>query len=308
MRCPIVLSLVLALAACNAPAPTPSDESSAAPPPTDGGQTAEDRMPEAVLGTYDTGGEACAETTTMTRLVVSPDTLDFYYGYATVDAVDARDGGYDVAATLYQLEGAVEVVPEPTTYRIEPTDNGLRFESDYGGASSLVRCPADRVRRRDGVVDPGPSGSAGRAVQSRYTQIADCETVESSEESGGFVERCSGYRGTPLYVSRSDLRHDVDAGVRNDRWETPGGFNDLGETVEWRIRDGRPFAVIVRYEVEGPGGAAAERRSDLAVVKVGREGALGCLVGYVQADASPDQNTAARRLADRDAASFDCAP
>ena len=96
-------------------------------------------------------------------------------------------------------------------------------------------------------------------------------------------------------------------GVRNDRWETPGGFNDLGDTAEWRLRDGRPFAVIVRYVVEGPGGTAAERRSDLAVVKVGREGAPGCLVGYVQADASPDQNTAARRLADRDAAGFDCA-
>ena len=66
----------------------------------------------------------------MTRLVVSPDTLDFYYGYATVDAVDARGGGYDVGATLYQLEGAVEVdVPEPATYRIVPTDDGVRFET-----------------------------------------------------------------------------------------------------------------------------------------------------------------------------------
>ena len=53
----------------------------------------------------------------------------------------ARGGGYDVGATLYQTEGAVEVVPEQATYRFERTDGGVRFESDYGGASSLVRCP-----------------------------------------------------------------------------------------------------------------------------------------------------------------------
>ena len=110
-------------------------------------------MPEALLGRYDTDPKACARTTTMTELTVSPDTLDFYYGYATVDAVDARDGGYDVGATLYQTEGAVEVVPEPTTYRIEPTDDGVRFESEYGGTSALVRCPA--APRPGGVDDPG---------------------------------------------------------------------------------------------------------------------------------------------------------
>ena len=256
-------------------------------------------MPEALLGRYDTDPEACARTTTMTELTVSADTFDFYYGYATVDAVDARDGGYDVGATLYQTEGAVEVVPEPTTYRVEPTDDGIRIESDYGGTSALVRCPA--VPRRDGVVEGQPGG-----VRSAYTELVGCEIIETSEESNDFVKRCSGYRGTPLYVSRGDLRYDVDVGVRNNDFETPGGFNGLGETVEWRLRDGQPFAAIVRYEVEGPGGTAAERRSDLAVIRVGREGAPGCLVGYAPADAAPDQNTAARRLADQEAAGFDC--
>ncbi|WP_420454812.1 hypothetical protein [Rubrivirga sp.] len=303
MRPLIAFPLALALAACNAPssADTPSPDEA----PVAGTTPSEDRMPEDLLGSYDADAEACARTTTMTQLTLSPDTLDFYYGYATVDAVDARDGGYDVTATLYQQEGAVEVVPEEATYRVERTDAGVRFESDYGGASALVRCTTDRVPRHDRVVDPGQTG-AGGDVRSAYTEIAACETIETSDESGGFVQRCSGYRGTPLYISRGDLRYDVDVGVRNDTWETPGGFNDLGETVEWRLRDGRPFAAIVRYEVEGPGGTAAERRSDLAVVKVGREGAPGCLVGYVPADASPDQNTAARRLADRRAASFEC--
>ena len=153
----------------------------------------------------------------------------------------------------------------------------------------------------------GPVPTASGDVRSAYTRIADCETIEMFEESVGAVQRCPGYGGVPLYVTEGDLRYDVDAGVRNDAFETPSGFNALGETVEWRLRGGRPFAVIARYAVDGPGGTAAERRSDLAVVKVGREGAPGCLVGYVAADAKPDQNTAARRLADRDAAGFECA-
>ena len=291
----IALSLALLLAACNAPAPSDEPGTESADPPTTAA-TASDRMPDALLGTYDADAQACAELTTMTRLVVSRDTLDFYYGYATVDAVDARGGGYDVGATLYQLEGAVEVVPEPTTYRIDPDGDGLRLDGPgEAPPRALVRCAAASVG----------DGTAG-GVRSEYSEIAGCETIETFEESGGSVQRCAGVRGVPLFVSEGDLRYDVDAGVRNDAFETPSGFNALGETVEWRLRDGRPFAVIVRYEVEGPSGTAADRRSDLAVIRVGRDGAPGCLVGYVPADAAPDQNTAARALADREAAAFAC--
>ena len=84
----------------------------------------------------------------MSRLVVSQDTLGFYYGYATVDTVTVRGPRYDVAATLYELEGVVEVVPAAITYRIEPRGQGdsLWFEAQLagqlaGGAPSmLVRC------------------------------------------------------------------------------------------------------------------------------------------------------------------------
>ena len=296
MRYP--LAFLLVLAGCTPS--TPSDDASwPGTPPVDRAptvQTSTDRMPEALLGTFDTDGPACTERLTMSRLVVSPDTLDFYYGYATVDSVRTRGEGYVVEATLYHLEGVIEVVPEPIAYRVEPTDEGLRLETDYAEGSELVRSPAGRVQRSP--EDPG--GDA----QSAYTKIDDCETIETFEEGGGSVQRCTGYEATPLYVSEGDLR--VDAGVRNDRWETPGGFNTLGETVEWRVRGGRPFAAIVRYEVEGPGGTPAERRSDLAVIKVGTDGSPGCLVGYVPADAAPGQNVAARRLADREAASYDC--
>ena len=47
----------------------------------------------------------------MARLSITPDSLLFYYGYATVETVMPRDGGYDVEATLVQQEGQVEIRP-----------------------------------------------------------------------------------------------------------------------------------------------------------------------------------------------------
>lgn len=305
--------LALALTACDPPAsPSPDDapsdgalsEGTPLGSPTDlrpPAAPSTDRLPATLLGTYDEDAAACAQGMTMARLAVRPDTLRFYYGYAVVDGVAPHDGGYRVEATLYQTEGAVEVVPEPASYRIERTADGLRVESAYAGSTGLVRCDGART----GAASWTGAGAAG--VESVYTEVAGCTTVEEDEESGGAVQRCPGVRGVPLYVSLGDLRYDVDAGVRNGSWETPPGFNSLGRTVEWRLRDGRPFAVIVRYDVDsGSGAAAVERRSDLAVIKVGTEARPGCLVGYVPAGAAPDQNTAARRLADREAATFDC--
>ena len=293
---PVLLGGLFLAACASEPTPAPpvgSDPGASSERPA----ASSGQIPNALLGTYDVDADACGQEMTTSRLDVRPDTLRFYYGYAAVASVDAEADGYRVGATLYQLEGVEEVVPEEQTYRLAATDGGLRLSSDYGGDARLVRC---------GTAGPTPpSGSAG--VESAYTEITGCETIrEADVEAGTTTQRCPGYGGVPLYVSEGDLRYDVDAGVQNDRWTTPGGFNGLGKTVEWRIRDGRPFAVIVRYEVEGPGGTAAERRSDLAVIKVGREGAPGCLVSYVGADARPSQNEAARALADREAAGHDC--
>lgn len=104
----------------------------------------ERRLPGAVTGTFDETQAKCSESLTMSRLVVSQDTLEFYYGYATVDMVTVRDSGYDVAATLYELEGVIEVVPAAITYRIEPRSqsDSLLFGAQLAGRapSMLVRC------------------------------------------------------------------------------------------------------------------------------------------------------------------------
>ena len=296
----VCLLAALGLGACAEPGPSADGPRTVAPPDGDAPapSSAADRLSGAVLGTYDADAAACARTTTMSRLVVSPDTLRFYYGYATVDSVAARDGGYSVGATLYHQEGAVRVVPEPATYRLDVGGDGLRLARPGTRVppSDLVRCDAAET----GGGRPADDG------RSAYTNLdlGACETLREYEESGGVELRCPGYQGVPLFVSRGDLRYDVDAGVPNDAWETPTPFNSLGETVEWRLRDGEPSAVIVRYQIAGPSGR--DERSRLAVIAVGREGAPGCLVGYVGADAEPSQNAAARALADRQAGGSAC--
>ncbi|MEL6616746.1 MAG: hypothetical protein AAFQ43_13470, partial [Bacteroidota bacterium] len=107
-----------------------------------------------------------------------------------------------------------------------------------------------------------------------------------------------------LYVTEGDLRFDVDAGVPNERFETQPGFNSVGDTVEWRLRDGKPFAIILRYNSQDV--EAGRDRTDLAVISVGRPGEPGCLVDWVPANAQPSQNEAARTIADGQATTVDC--
>ncbi|MBV6623211.1 MAG: hypothetical protein KI793_09800 [Rivularia sp. (in: Bacteria)] len=118
--------------------------------------------------------------------------------------------------------------------------------------------------------------------------------------------RCKGYQDIPLYVTKWGGRFDVDAGVPNSSWTTARRpYNSIGDTVEWRIHDGKPVAIILRYNFTTDG-FYPTRSSELAVTSVGREGSPGCLIEWVKADAQPNQNTAARQIADRKAESFNC--
>lgn len=146
------------------------------------------------------------------------------------------------------------------------------------------------------------------SVASVYTplDLENCEVLETDEESGGQLFRCDGYQGIPLYVTDEGGRFDVDAGVPNAEWTTAARpYNSIGDTVEWRIHDGKPVATILRYNFTTDG-IDQIRTSELAVTSIGREGSPGCLIEWVEADAQPDQNTAARQVADRRAEGFDC--
>ena len=127
----------------NPSTPTVSPDASASAQPAQSEGSATDQLPTELLGKFDVSQEACS-TTSMSQLTIEFNKLDFYYGFADVDAVAFRDNGYDIDATLFLQEGQVEVVPEAVTYRIEPSEQGdlIQFENAWADSqpASMVRC------------------------------------------------------------------------------------------------------------------------------------------------------------------------
>jgi hypothetical protein len=162
----------------------------------------------------------------------------------------------------------------------------------------------------------GLGPAAAGEISSVYTELdlgRDCAVVAMAGPDDGDWQDlvCSGWRGYPLLLSISDLRHSVFYGFppTGDRpFETFAAFNSLGSRIEWRIETDRerstPFATIHRWTV---GGVEGPRPEVLVVAKVGQlDKRQGCVVGLVTASGHPEANEAARKLADERARNFAC--
>ena len=145
---------------------------------------------------------------------------------------------------------------------------------------------------------------AALAYTSVYTplDLDRCRMLSHDAESGAMTWRCTGHRGIALYAGYDDDRYDLDAGVDNGQWEALGGFNHLGPRVEWRLRNGRPIAIIYRYVQSGADQPPGTR---LAVKSIGRPGRPGCLISMIDG-AWPNANELARQRADTRAEAFRC--
>ena len=146
-----------------------------------------------------------------------------------------------------------------------------------------------------------PMGSNSSAYTS--LDLDACKVTASESEEGEWAERtCPGYRGIPLFVDDGDGRFDIDAGVRGEGFQTIGAFNNPPETIEWRLEDGAPFAIIYRLADATEQG---QGRTVLMVERIGTEEQAGCTIGQV-AGSADKANRRARELADTLAAGFDC--
>ena len=151
----------------------------------------------------------------------------------------------------------------------------------------------------------GEQTRAEKGYTSSYTKLDldKCRVLDKSTGEGSWIEfRCEGLQDIPLFVSEGDGRFDVDAGIKNGDFATIGAFNELGDTIEWRLRDGKPFAVIFRYSDVTMGSGD---RSVLAVETIGRDGVPGCRVAQIDGSTSR-ANRRAREIADTEAINFDC--
>jgi hypothetical protein len=146
--------------------------------------------------------------------------------------------------------------------------------------------------------------AAAAQATSAYTMLdaSRCPEIARVEEGSSVTWRCRGHRGTPLIVMVSDDRFDIDAGVDNDVWESAGRFSATGPRLEWRLRGGRPFAIIYRLRLSG---GELPDSSVLGVETIGRPGAPGCVVAWVDGRLA-NANALARARADARAAGFRC--
>jgi hypothetical protein len=160
--------------------------------------------------------------------------------------------------------------------------------------------------RSDEVPDAEPGPTKEQAAQdaaplfaSTYTDfdLEKCDVLsEEREEGSSATFQCHGFGKAAIFVQEGDGRFDLDAGVDDDGFQTISAFNDIGDTIEWRLEGGEPFAVIFRFkDVSLETGQAG--RTVLAVETVGRSGSPGCRVVQIAGN-TPDANQKAREFAD----------
>lgn len=160
--------------------------------------------------------------------------------------------------------------------------------------------------------------AAEEPTGSVYTTIdVDDGCIVKPDDISGATLSCTGHGGYGILLREGDLRETVFFGhlgawYADGAWESFLTFNRVNDTVEWRVRDGMPFATILRWFIEKPdpetGIQTAESRGEVLVVsKVGQPGeGEACVVGYVDAKANADANALARSIADSLAEPFTC--
>jgi hypothetical protein len=133
-------------------------------------------------------------------------------------------------------------------------------------------------------------------IDSAYSKLDldRCERLDDGSELASASWRCAGHGGVPLFVQNGDDRYDLDAGSEGRDGHWGESFDVPGETVEWRIADGKPFAIIYRLRSAR---SEAPSSSRLVVETIG--GARpGCRI-FVVDGAAPRANEQAREAADR---------
>jgi len=163
-----------------------------------------------------------------------------------------------------------------------------------------------------------PGGADAQATGSVYTSIAprECRSIGKPSQLDGSATRvCPGKAGLVVLIAEDDLREVVSVGRNRqaaanepaaERWFGP--FNSTEHTVEWRMADGKPFAIIQRWhiaDVTDPDKQGRPNTKAMLVVTRLPPGPV-CHVAYVDAVANPNANGLARKAADELARNFRC--
>ena len=156
-----------------------------------------------------------------------------------------------------------------------------------------------------------PASAAAQEISSVYSDLdlKNCKQLALFEDEGGGGEwSCPGIPGYDVRVWEGDLRTFVGFGADAPKqcavMQTFGAFNSLGPRVEWRMKDGKPFATILRWFTEQSTENETIKQNWLVVTKL--DGAEACHTAYIDTKYA-EANEVARQRADEKAASFNCA-
>jgi hypothetical protein len=155
------------------------------------------------------------------------------------------------------------------------------------------------------MVPVGPIGAATR-VTYRYTSLRRCPVIDEGENS--VAVRCQGFKPWSVIVYNNDDRESLDLVHRNGKRRHlditaryDRSFSNFGQRVEWRLRNNKPFAAIVRYQYGNQG----EPNNDIGILVVlDLIERPGCIIGIVEPGET--QNDLARNLADNHSGEPDC--
>jgi hypothetical protein len=135
--------------------------------------------------------------------------------------------------------------------------------------------------------------------------VSAVEPGDEAMSSGGY--ECKGYGDYVVSFAEGDLRSFVSFGKQTGdhcaATQTFSGFNSVGKKIEWRLKDGKPIATILRWSVSYDPEDSTKQKSWLVVTKL--EDNNSCHMGYVEGG-YPQANEKARWLADTAAEAFSC--
>jgi hypothetical protein len=141
--------------------------------------------------------------------------------------------------------------------------------------------------------------------KSLCTLVTPVEAGDEAMSSGGY--ECKGFEDNVVSFVECDLRSFVSFGKTTGdhcaATQTFSGFNSVGKKIEWRLKDNKPIATILRWTVSYDPDDSAKTKSWLVVTKL--EDNNSCHMGYVEGS-YPQANEKARWLADTAAEGFSC--
>jgi hypothetical protein len=158
---------------------------------------------------------------------------------------------------------------------------------------------------------PALAGFDSAYTDLKFDDSSQCTNLTPApvegEPNDGAVYECKGFEKYVVSFSEGDLRSTVSFGTHSGDHcaasQTFGGFNGVGNRIEWRLKDGKPIATILRWTVSYDPEESSKTKTWLVVTKL--EDNNSCHMGYVEGS-YPKANEKARWLADTAATAFTC--